>query len=148
MLQRHQREFLRPQSQTRLPFIDIYIRITTNINEHAIIPLATLAPFAELGVFVCVLLGAMLVCVPDMDPLFPVLVTIAVEVVAELEVDATAELEVDSAAELEVDTTAEFDGLIDANAELGTAPTAVGSTKPQVGAAGPAVALTHTSITH
>jgi hypothetical protein len=140
MLQRHQREFLRPQSQTRLPFIDIYIRITTNINEHAIIPLATLAPFAELGVFVCVLLGAMLVCVPDMDPLFPVLVTIAVEVVAELEVD--------SAAELEVDTTAEFDGLIDANAELGTAPTAVGSTKPQVGAAGPAVALTHTSITH
>jgi hypothetical protein len=82
----------------------------------------------------------MLVCVLDPDPLFPVLVMIAVGVVAELEVDTTAELE--------VDTTAELDGLVDATAELGIAPTAVGSTKPQVGAAGPAVALTHTSITH
>jgi hypothetical protein len=90
----------------------------------------------------------MLVCVLDPDPLFPVLVMIAVGVVAELEVDTTAELEVDTTAELEVDTTAELDGLVDATAELGIAPTAVGSTKPQVGAAGPAVALTHTSITH
>jgi hypothetical protein len=144
--------------------MDIYIRITANINEHAINPLATFTPFAGLGVFVCVLLGATLVCVPDADPLFPVLIMVAVEVVAELgidttteldvdtaaelEVDTTAELEIDTTTELEVETTAEIDGLVDANAELGIAAPTMGSTKPQVGAAGPAVALTHTSITH
>jgi hypothetical protein len=94
----------------------------------------------------------MLVCVLDPDALFPVL--IAVKVVAEL--DTTAELEVGTAAELEVDDTArlevgiaaELEGLVDATAELGVASPAAPSTKPQVGAAGPAVALAHTSITH
>jgi hypothetical protein len=94
--------------------------------------------------------------VPDPDSFSPVLVVIAVEVIdglevdtsAELGIDTTAELEVDTTAELEVDTFAELDGLVDVNAELGTATPAMGSTKPQVGAAGLAVALTHTSITH
>jgi len=88
----------------------------------------------------------MIVCVSDPDALFPVL--IAVEVVAELEVDTIAELEVDNTAELEVGIAAKLEGLVDATAKLGVASPAAPSTKPQVGAAGPAVALTHTSITH
>jgi hypothetical protein len=115
---------------TRLPFIDIYKRITANITEHAINPLANFAPFAEFGVFVCVSLGAALVCVPDADPPSPVPVTIAVEV---------------DPAELEVDTPTELDRLVD---ELGIAASAVPSAKPHLGSAGPAGALTHTSITH
>jgi hypothetical protein len=126
-----QRQVLRSPSQPRLPFIDIYKRITANINEHAINPLANFAPFAEFGVFVCVPLGPALVCVPDADPLFPVPVMIAVEV--------------DTTAELEVDTPTELDRLVD---PLGIAASAVPSAKPQSGAAGPAGALTHTSITH
>ena len=88
----------------------------------------------------------MLVCVLDPDALFPVL--IAVKVVAELEVGTAAELEVDDTARLEVGIAAELEGLVDATAELGVASPAAPSTKPQVGAAGPAVALAHTSITH
>jgi hypothetical protein len=122
---------------TRLPFTDIYIRMTVNIKEHAINPLANFATFAEFAVFDCVLLGAILVCVLDPDPLCVVLVlfTIAVvEVVAELEVDTTAEVDV----LVFVDDTSAFE----------IAATAVPSTKPQEGATGPAVALAHTPITH
>lgn len=116
------------------------MRITDNINKHAINPLAAFVPFAEFGAFVCVFAGAALVCVPDPDPLFPALVVVVVEVVIELEVDTVAELEVDTFVELD---------LLADTAKLGTAaPTTVGSTKPQAGAAGAPVEPTHTSITH
>jgi hypothetical protein len=88
----------------------------------------------------------MLVCVPDPDPLFPVL--IAVEVVIEPEVDTTVEPEVDTAAGLEDDTAAELDGLADTTTELGIASPAAANTKPQAGVVGPGGALAQTSITH
>ena len=70
------------------PLVYTYRSTTAKITEHAINPVATCTCLTELDFLICVVPGAILVCV--VDPLFPVLVTIPNEVVAVLELDTTA----------------------------------------------------------